>query len=128
MAYNSKFTGAQIDALLDTSEAMKTSKEDTANKVTSLDNPSDVTFPTSKAVADCIDSSLVGYQYMGIATPFTANPAPTKKIYYEAYNKGKYTNLGNIVINESGKHYIKWNGEGWELVKQPYANYSQLRK
>ena len=54
MAYNSKFTGAQIDALLDASEAMKTSKEDAANKVTSLDNPSDVTYPTSKAVWDWV--------------------------------------------------------------------------
>lgn len=58
MAYISKFTGAQIDALLDASEAMKTSKEDTANKVTSLDNPSDVTFPTSKAVVDGYNNSI----------------------------------------------------------------------
>lgn len=58
MAYNSKFTGAQIDALLDASSAMRTSKEDAANKVTSLDNPSDVTYPTSKAVKEYVNAEL----------------------------------------------------------------------
>lgn len=51
MAYNSKFTGAQIDALLDASETMQTSKEDVANKVTSLDaDATDMQYPSAKAV------------------------------------------------------------------------------
>lgn len=51
MAYNSKFTGAQIDALLDASGAMQTSKEDVANKVTSIDAAAtDVQYPSAKAV------------------------------------------------------------------------------
>ena len=51
MAYNSKFTGAQIDALLDASEAMKTSKEDVANKVTSLGaDATDVQYPSAKEI------------------------------------------------------------------------------
>lgn len=55
MAYNSKFTGAQIDALLDASEAMKTSKEDVANKVTSLDaDATDAQYPSAKAVKDAL--------------------------------------------------------------------------
>lgn len=55
MAYNSKFTGAQIDALLDASEAMQTSKEDVANKVTSLDaDADDVHYPSAKAVKDAV--------------------------------------------------------------------------
>ena len=55
MAYNSKFTGAQIDALLDASEAMKTSKEDVANKVTSLAaDATDEQYPSAKAVKDAI--------------------------------------------------------------------------
>ena len=55
MAYNSKFTGAQIDALLDASEAMKTSKEDVANKVTTLGaDATDEQYPSAKAVKDAI--------------------------------------------------------------------------
>ena len=51
MAYNSKFTGAQIDALLDASETMQTSKEDVANKVTTLDaDATDKQYPSVKAV------------------------------------------------------------------------------
>ena len=56
MAYNSKFTGAQIDALLDASEAMQTSKEDAANKVTSINADADDThYPSAKAVKDFIE-------------------------------------------------------------------------
>lgn len=55
MAYNSKFTGAQIDALLDASETMQTSKEDVANKVKSLDaGVTDEQYPSAKAVKDAI--------------------------------------------------------------------------
>ena len=55
MAYNSKFTGAQIDALLDASEAMKTSKEDVANRVTTIGaDATDEQYPSAKAVKDAI--------------------------------------------------------------------------
>lgn len=55
MAYNSKFTGAQIDALLDASGAMQTSKEDVANKVTSIGaDADDVHYPSAKAVRDSL--------------------------------------------------------------------------
>lgn len=55
MAYNSKFTGAQIDALLDASEAMRTSKEDVANKVTSIGaDATDEQYPSAKAVKNAI--------------------------------------------------------------------------
>lgn len=56
MAYNSKFTGAQIDALLDASEKMQTSKEDVANKVTTInDGATDEQYPSAKAVKEGIN-------------------------------------------------------------------------
>ena len=59
MAYISKFTGAQIDALLDASEAMKTSKEDVANKVTTINaDADDVHYPSAKAVFDAIEDNF----------------------------------------------------------------------
>lgn len=51
MAYISKFTGAQIDALLDQTKKMQASKEDSANKVTSINaDADDVHYPSAKAV------------------------------------------------------------------------------
>ena len=59
MAYNSKFTGAQIDALLDASETMQTSKEDVANKVTSINaDADDVHYPSAKAVLSAIEDKF----------------------------------------------------------------------
>ena len=59
MAYNSKFTGAQIDSLLDASEAMQTSKEDVANKVTSINaDADDVHYPSAKAVWSAIEDKF----------------------------------------------------------------------
>lgn len=66
MAYNSKFTGAQIDDLLDKSKTMGATvdklaqdvaaKEDAANKVTTLDaSATDEQYPSAKAVMDELD-------------------------------------------------------------------------
>ena len=56
MAYISKFTGAQIDALLDQTKKMQASKEDAANKVTSINaDADDVHYPTAKAVKDSLE-------------------------------------------------------------------------
>ena len=72
MAYNSKFTGAQIDALLDASEAMKKSKEDVANKVTSINaDADDVHYPSAKAVKD----SLAKVKNIGVNPDMLSNTA-----------------------------------------------------
>ena len=89
MAYNSKFTGAQIDALLDASEAMKTSKEDVANKVTSLEaSATDEQYPSAKAVWDAIS---------GLATTDENN-----KIYQAEWVTGLYYNYSGVANTASG--------------------------
>lgn len=84
MAYSSKFTGAQIDALLDASEAMKTGKEDVANKVKSITASADDThYPSTKAVKDAIEASKIGKAVnMNPYFPF----ADTATFYYNAAN------------------------------------------
>ena len=53
MAYISKYKGQEIDELLDASEAMKTSKEDAANKVTTIEeSATDEQYPSAKAVSN----------------------------------------------------------------------------
>lgn len=89
MAYNSKFTGAQIDALLDASEAMKTSKEDVANKVTTLGaDATDTQYPSAKAVWDAISS---------IATTDEIN-----KIYRAEWVTDLYYDYSGVANNASG--------------------------
>ena len=84
MAYNSKFTGAQIDALLDASGAMQTSKEDVANKVTSIGaDATDEHYPSAKAVKDSIEVSKIGKAVnMNPYFPF----ADTATFYYNPAN------------------------------------------
>lgn len=67
MAYNSKFTGAQIDALLDATETMQTSKEDVANKVTSINaDADDIHYPSAKAVKDKLDELAQKVDEIGV--------------------------------------------------------------
>ncbi len=58
MSYISKYTGSQIDGILDAADEMRTSKEDAANKVTDLNNPNDTTYPTTKAVWQAIENKF----------------------------------------------------------------------
>ena len=88
MAYNSKFTGAQIDALLDASEAMKTSKEDVANKVTSINaDADDVHYPSAKAVWSAIDVQINGIPSTQDVATITS-PGWTKKAFDKVIPQG----------------------------------------
>lgn len=106
MAYNSKFTGAQIDALLDASEAMKTSKEDVANKVTSIGaDATDEQYPSAKAVKDLIDSHTF---------PIINNLTVGGEASALSAEMGKLLNEKILSISlangEDGKVYIAVNG------------------
>ena len=106
MAYNSKYTGAQIDALLDASEAMKTSKEDVTNKVTSINaDADDDHYPSAKAVKDLIDSHTF---------PIINNLTTGGEASALSAEMGKFLNEKILSISlangEDGKVYIAVNG------------------
>ena len=122
MAYISKFTGAQIDDLLEKSKTMGAAvdelaqdvaaKEDTANKVTSLDNPSDVTFPTSKAV--------VGLVYEAASVKAFADEGKN------LFNKDAVKN--GYFINSSGEEQAAANYSISEYIKiEPNTQYIKTR-
>ena len=129
MAYISKFTGAQIDDLLEKSKTMGATvdglaqdvaaKEDTANKVTSLDNPNDVTFPTSKAVWDWIEK---GYQFRGVATPATNPGIPDGPVFYLATEAGVYSNFNNIEVTEGEASILQWSNGAWSKKRTGCAS------
>lgn len=47
-----------------------------------------------------IAPALVGYQYMGVATPTTNPGTPEQKVFYLASQPGAYTNFGGLVVND----------------------------
>ena len=106
MAYNSKFTGAQIDALLDASEAMQTSKENVANKVTSLAaDATDEQYPSAKAVSNMITTVVENI---------------SKKNAIGVY-RGKVTYSGGVVTVGKGNYYF-YNQYGKEYTKAVYSD------
>lgn len=84
-------------------------KEDTTNKVTSLDNPSDSSFPTTKAIREWLEK---GYQFMGIATPTTTPGTPDRPVFYLA-NEGIYLNFLRFVVKAGQIGIFRWNGSAW---------------
>lgn len=134
MAYISKFTGAQIDALLDASEAMKTSKEDVANKVTSLDaGTTDNQYPSAKAIKDAldresqskvdkynvwnlIDNTSLSFGYIDTKGNFVPNPNFLSSDYSAVPTDAKYiifrghaygTAINNIAAYDSKLNLLK---------------------
>lgn len=107
MAYNSKFTGAQIDALLDASEAMQTSKEDVANKVTSIGADADDThYPSAKAVW------RVAEKVEGISITSVNLVDSSKNIksdYFGLYNEA-YQTTAYIEISPETHYMLSNNG------------------
>ena len=100
MAYNSKFTGAQIDSLLDASEAMQTSKEDVANKVTSINADADDThYPSAKAVWGAISD---GENFDTLEEQFTSN-----RISYAVGTDGSVRKAASIPIDITPGCYIE---------------------
>lgn len=101
-----------------TFEGKIAAKEDTANKVTSLDNPSDVTFPTTKAVWDWIKK---GYQFRGVATPTTNPGTPDGPVFYLAAKVGIYPNFNNIEVTEGEAIILEWDNGTWSKKVTGFA-------
>lgn len=101
MAYISKFTGAQVDALLDASEAMKTSKEDVANKVTTIGaDATDEQYPSAKAVGNMITTVVENISIKNAIGVY----------------RGKVTYSGGVVTVGKGEYYF-YNQYGKEYAK-----------
>lgn len=110
MAYNSKYTGAQIDALLDASETMQTSKEDVANKVKSLDaNVTDEQYPSAKAVKDAIATKEnTTNKVTSINADADDDHYPSAKAVWSAIKAGIATNVEKGEIFEIGYPDSYW--------------------
>lgn len=118
MAYNSKFTGAQIDALLDSAGTMQTSKEDVANKVTSINaDADDAHYPSAKAVLTAINNVAKNATFAGIATPATNPGTPDGPVFYIATQAGTYSNFGGIEVANKEAVILWWRNGSWVKVR-----------
>lgn len=106
MAYISKFTGAQIDDLLEKSKTMGATvdglaqdvavKEDAANKVKSITASADDThYPSTKAVKDAIDA---------VATKLAASGSAAKDQFSFVKLRVAQYNIGGFGNGDSGTH------------------------
>jgi len=53
---------------------------------------------------------VVGYQFMGVATPATNPGTPDPNVYYIAATRGTYTYFGNIIIQPGEIAVLTYNG------------------
>jgi len=123
MAYNSKYTGEQIDEAVAKTATLATGKEDVANKAKDFSTVDDTHFPTTKAVDDFVADKTA--------------PKANNDGYYEAMRVGTADNLtargtatletipttarqaGGTNAIEDGTASIKSiHGKSWE-VRQP---------
>ena len=127
MAYISKFTGAQIDALLDASEAMKTSKEDVANKVTSINADSDDShYSSARAVWRATDAIISDMNASALIAGSMPNFNTTTKTFdfgSDTYiiSNGRYYEIKTLVADGSYRNINYCDtGESSSLQKLVY--------
>lgn len=58
-------------------------------------------------------NGLVGYQFMGVATPSTKPGTPDQKVFYLALDAGTYVNFGNVKLDSDGLAILQSKNETW---------------
>lgn len=126
MAYHSKYSGAEVDALLDKikdndvvsidSSLSTTSENPVQNKVITgeLNKKANKEYVDTqvKAVDDKVDDfTNAGYLYAGIATPDTNPGTPSQRIFYVAGQVGTYTNFSGITISDGELAFLYFDTE-----------------
>ena len=140
MAYHSKYSGAEVDALLDKIKDDNVGSIDSSLSTTS-ENPVKNKVITEelkkKASKEYVDTQVktvddkvndfknAGYLYAGVATPTTDPGVPNAKVFYIANGKGTYTNFGGIEVNEDEVVLLIFE-DAWAKVLTGIASNSKL--
>jgi len=69
-------------------------------------------------------NSLVGYQFVGIATPTTNPGTPDARVFYIATESGVYSNFGGITL--TNEVAILRYGDSWEKLDTGIAPVSSV--
>lgn len=115
MQYTSKFSGEEIDSILNNVESKQDAIPDLETIRSNAKNASDT-------IARMVES---GYLFAGIAT-IGANPGiPEAKVFYIANGKGTYTNFGGLEVTEDEVVVLYWDS-AWHKVSTGIASQEKL--
>lgn len=115
MKYTSKFSGEEIDSILDNVR----NKQDTINDLDTIRSNAQ---NASDTIASMIES---GYLFAGIATIDTNPGIPDAKVFYIANGKGTYTNFGGLEVTEDDVVVLYYDTE-WHKVSTGIASQAKL--
>ena len=115
MQYTSKFSGEEIDSILDS----VASKQDAIPDLETIRNNAK---NASDTIARMVES---GYLFAGIATIDTNPRIPDAKVFYIANGKGTYTNFGSLEVTEDDVVVLYWDS-AWHKVATGIASQAKL--
>lgn len=115
MQYTSKFSGEEIDSILDSVASKQDAIPDLETIRSNAQNASDT-------IARMVES---GYLFAGIATIGTNPGIPEAKVFYIANGKGTYTNFGSIEVTEDDVVVLYWD-TAWHKVATGIASQAKL--
>ena len=115
MQYTSKFSGEEIDSILDNVAGKQDAIPDLETIRSNAKNASDT-------IARMVES---GYLFAGIATIDTNPGIQDAKVFYIANGKGKYTNFGGIEVTEDDVVVLYWD-TAWHKVSTGIASQAKL--
>ena len=115
MKYTSKFSGEEIDSILDS----VASKQDAIPDLETIRNNAK---NASDTIARMVES---GYLFAGIATIDTNPRIHDAKVFYIANGKGTYTNFGGLEVTEDEVVVLYWDS-AWHKVATGIASQAKL--
>ena len=115
MQYTSKFSGEEIDSILD-------SVRDKQDAIPDLETIRSNAKNASDTIARMVES---GYLFAGIATIDTNPRIHDAKVFYIANGKGIYTNFGGIEVTEDDVVVLYWD-TAWHKVATGIASQEKL--
>ena len=115
MQYTSKFSGEEIDSILD-------SVRDKQDAIPDLETIRNNAKNASDTIARMVES---GYLFAGIATIDTNPRIHDAKVFYIANGKGTYTNFGGIEVTEDDVVVLYWDS-AWHKVATGIASQAKL--
>ena len=115
MKYTSKFSGEEIDSILENVGGKQDAIPDLETIRSNAKNASDI-------IARMVES---GYLFAGVATIDTNPGIPDAKVFYIANGKGTYTNFGGLEVTEDEVVVLYWD-TAWHKVATGIASQAKL--
>ena len=115
MQYTSKFSGEEVDSILD-------SVRDKQDAIPDLETIRNNAKNASDTIARMVGS---GYLFAGIATIDTNPSTPDAKVFYIANGKGTYEKFGGLEVTEDDVVVLYWDS-AWHKVATGIASQEKL--